>query len=108
VIGGTLFIGRALVEQLLERADDVVIMHRGTGTPFGTRVSEIQCDRNDVASVRAALTDRRFDVVYDNVYDWQRGTTADQGERRRVGRVVRSAPVCVHLQHRCLSVRRPV
>ena len=78
VIGGTLFIGRALVEQLLERADDVVIMHRGTGTPFGTRVSEIQCDRNDVASVRAALTDRRFDVVYDNVYDWQRGTTADQ------------------------------
>jgi nucleoside-diphosphate-sugar epimerase len=78
VIGGTLFIGRALVEQLLERGDDVVIMHRGRGTPFGTRVSEILCDRNDVASVRAALTDRRFDVVYDNVYDWERGTTADQ------------------------------
>jgi nucleoside-diphosphate-sugar epimerase len=78
VIGGTLFIGRSLVEQLLERGDDVVIMHRGTGTPFGTRVGEIRCDRNDVASVRAALKDRRFDVVYDNVYDWERGTTADQ------------------------------
>jgi len=78
VIGGTLFIGRALVEQLLERGDEVVIMHRGAGTPFGTRVSEIRCDRNDVAAVRAALMDRRFDVVYDNVYDWQRGTTADQ------------------------------
>ena len=53
VIGGTLFMGRALVDQLLERGDDVVIMHRGRGTPFGSRVGEIQCDRNDTAAVRA-------------------------------------------------------
>jgi len=78
VIGGTLFIGRALVDQLLERGDDVVIMHRGNSTPFGNRVREIRCDRNDVAAVRAALAGSRFDVVYDNVYDWQRGTTAEQ------------------------------
>jgi nucleoside-diphosphate-sugar epimerase len=78
VIGGTLLIGRALVDQLLERGDEVVIMHRGNGTPFGSRVGEIQCDRNDMAAVRAALAGSRFDVVYDNVYDWQRGTTADQ------------------------------
>jgi len=78
VIGGTLFIGRALVEQLLDRGDDVVIMHRRTGTPFGSRVSEIQCDRNDADAVRAALRNNRFDLVFDNVYDWQRGTTADQ------------------------------
>ena len=78
VIGGTLFIGRALVDQLLARGDDVVIMHRGKGTPFGARVGEIQCDRNDVTGVQAALANSRFDVVYDNVYDWQRGTTADQ------------------------------
>jgi 2'-hydroxyisoflavone reductase len=78
VIGGTLFIGRALVEQLLARGDEVVIMHRGSGTPFGGRVGEVHCDRNDVGAVRSALKDSRFDVVYDNVYDWQRGTTADQ------------------------------
>ena len=78
VIGGTLFIGRALVDRLLERGDDVVIMHRGRGTPFGTRVGEIACDRNDIAAVHAALAGQRFDVVYDNVYDWQRGTTAEQ------------------------------
>jgi 2'-hydroxyisoflavone reductase len=78
VIGGTLFIGRALVDQLLERGDDVTIMHRGSGTPFGDRVGEIRCDRNDVAAVRAALGAATFDVVYDNVYDWQRGTTAEQ------------------------------
>ena len=78
VIGGTLFLGRALVEQLLERGDDVVIMHRSRGTPFGARVGEIQCDRNDIAAVKAALDVTRFDVVYDMVYDWQRGTSADQ------------------------------
>jgi len=78
VIGGTLFIGRALVEQLLARGDEVVIMHRGATTPFGDRVKTIQCDRNDVDGVRHALAGERFDVVYDNVYDWQRGTTAEQ------------------------------
>jgi len=74
VIGGTLFIGRALVEQLLDRGDAVVIMHRGTGTPFGARVGEIQCDRNDMAARDGA----RFDFIYDNVFDWTRGTSAEQ------------------------------
>ena len=78
VIGGTLFIGRALVEQLLARGDTVVIMHRGTGTPWGARVGEIQCDRNDIAAVRAALDGEQFDFIYDNVFDWSRGTTAEQ------------------------------
>ncbi|HYW32095.1 MAG TPA: NAD-dependent epimerase/dehydratase family protein [Gemmatimonas sp.] len=78
VIGGTQLIGRALVEQLLARGDDVVLMHRGPTTPFGDRVQSIRCDRNDVAAVEQALSGERFDVVYDNVYDWQRGTTPDQ------------------------------
>ena len=78
VIGGTMFIGRALVEQLLARGDEVIIMHRGRGTPFGERVSEIQCDRNDVVAVKAALDGSRFDVIYDNVFDWTRGTSAAQ------------------------------
>jgi nucleoside-diphosphate-sugar epimerase len=78
VIGGTLFIGRALVEQLLERGDEVSIMHRRSGTPFGARVEEIQCDRNDTAAVKRVLAGTRFDSVFDNVYDWQRGTTGEQ------------------------------
>lgn len=78
VIGGTLFIGRALVEQLLARGDDVVILHRGATTPFGDRVRAIRCDRNDVDAVARALAGEHFDVVYDNVYDWERGTSAEQ------------------------------
>jgi 2'-hydroxyisoflavone reductase len=78
VIGGTAFIGRNLVEQLLERGDEVVIMHRGRGHPYGDRVREIRCDRNDLSAVHAALDGQRFDLVFDNVYDFQRGTSAEQ------------------------------
>jgi len=78
VIGGTLFIGKALVEQLLARGDDVTIMHRGASNPFGDRVRSLRCDRNDVEAVRAAVAELRFDVVYDNVYDWARGTSGEQ------------------------------
>ncbi len=78
VIGGTAFIGIALVEQLLERGDTVTIMHRSRGTSFGDRVREIRCDRGDTDAVRSALRDKTFDVVYDNVYDWQHGTSAEQ------------------------------
>lgn len=78
VIGGTLFVGRRLVERLLERGESVTVMHRGRGTPFDARVEEIRCDRTDTAAVRRALTGTSFDVVYDNVYDWERGTTGDQ------------------------------
>src|SRR5262245_64571317 len=75
VIGGTLFIGRALVEQLLTRGDEVVIMHRGSGTPFGSRVGEIQCDRNEVTAVQAALANSTYHVVSASVYDWPGGQT---------------------------------
>lgn len=53
-------------------------MHRGRVTPFGSRVQELHCDRNDVQAVANVLADQSFDVVYDNVYDWQRGTTDEQ------------------------------
>jgi nucleoside-diphosphate-sugar epimerase len=78
VIGGTLFIGRALVDLLLADGNQVTIMHRGPSTPFGDRVQQIRCDRNDVAAVDRLLRAQSFDVIYDNVYDWQRGTTGEQ------------------------------
>ncbi len=78
VIGGTSLIGRPLVEALLARGDDVTVLHRSPGTPFGGRVTEARADRNDPEAVREALGGRSFDLVFDNVYDWERGTTAEQ------------------------------
>jgi nucleoside-diphosphate-sugar epimerase len=78
VIGGTLFIGRQLVKRLRRDGHDVTILHRRERHPFGKRVQNLRADRNDAAAMRAALAGRRFDVVFDNVYDWERGTTAEQ------------------------------
>lgn len=80
VIGGTLFIGRQLVEVLVKQGHEVSILHRKPKHDLGRRVQNIMADRNDDESVREALTGRRFDVVFDNAYDWERGTTAAQVE----------------------------
>jgi nucleoside-diphosphate-sugar epimerase len=80
VIGGTLFIGRNLVASLLKCEHEVTILHRKPGHDLGKRVREIVADRNDTPALQAALAGQRFDVVYDNVYDWHRGTTAAQVE----------------------------
>lgn len=80
VIGGTLFIGRALVEKLLARGDDVTILHRGKRNPFEGRTGELICDRNDGRAMAALLREHDFDVVFDNVYDWQHGTPPEAVE----------------------------
>jgi 2'-hydroxyisoflavone reductase len=80
VIGGTLFIGKLLVEELLKGGHDVAVLHRKPKHDLGKRVENIMADRNDADSLREALSGRRFEVVFDNVYDWDRGTTAAQVE----------------------------
>jgi 2'-hydroxyisoflavone reductase len=80
VIGGTLFIGRALVTELLKAGHEVWALHRKPEHDLGKRVGSLVADRNDIESVRRVVTGHRFDVVFDNVYDWERGTTAAQVE----------------------------
>ena len=76
VIGGTMFIGRLLVAELLKAGHDVTVLHRRPKHDLGKRVQNLVADRNDAASVRNALRFSSFQVVFDNVYDWERGTTA--------------------------------
>lgn len=80
VIGGTLFIGRRLVAELLKAGHEVWILHRKPEHDLGKRVGNIAADRNDIETMRRVLAEHRFEVVFDNVYDWERGTTAAQVE----------------------------
>ena len=80
VIGGTLFIGKRLVRRLLEDGHEVSVFHRSEHHGFGPEVGNLVGDRNDADSVRSAVHGQRFDWVFDNVYDWERGTTAEQVE----------------------------
>ena len=80
VIGGTQFIGRLLVEELVRAGHDVYLLHRKPKHPFSRRVHNMVADRNDAGSVRTAVGSVRFDAVYDNAYDWEHGTTGAQVE----------------------------
>ena len=80
VIGGTLFIGRQLVAELLKAGHSVAILHRRSKHNLAKRVENLLADRNDPEAVQRVIGERRFEVVFDNVYDWERGTTAAQVE----------------------------
>ena len=75
VIGGTRFVGRAIVDELLARGDEATLLHRGrTPSPFADRVEELRADRHDRAAVLATLEGRAFDGVVDVAYDGAVGT----------------------------------
>jgi 2'-hydroxyisoflavone reductase len=80
VIGGTLFIGRALVKELLKAGHEVTILHRKPRHNMGKKVANLVADRNAPDAIKRVLAGKSFDVVYDNVYDWERGTSAAQVE----------------------------
>ena len=80
VIGGTQFIGPQLVPELLKAGHSVAILHRRSKHNLSKRVENLLADRNDPAAIRRVIGERRFEVVFDDVYDWERGTTAAQVE----------------------------
>jgi 2'-hydroxyisoflavone reductase len=79
-IGGTQFIGRATVQRLARRGHEVTVLHRGEHHDLGPDVRNVQADRGDVTAIARLLGEGRFDAVFDFVYDWERGTTAEQVE----------------------------
>ena len=76
VIGGTLFIGRTLACELLKAGHEVFVLHRRPEHDLGRRVGNLVADRNDPQALRSAVAGHSFDVVFDNAYDWERGTSA--------------------------------
>ena len=70
VIGGTRFIGRHLVEDLLAHDYDVTICNRGNhDDPFADddRVTHVQADRTDDAELASAARESEYDAVFDVV-----------------------------------------
>jgi nucleoside-diphosphate-sugar epimerase len=66
IIGGTRYMGRLAVEQLLARDDEVTVFSRGNVRPaWWDRVQHIAGDRTDLADFRAKLKGRSFDAVID-------------------------------------------
>lgn len=64
VLGGTAFVGRAVVAYAVEHGHHVTTLNRGTGVDQ-PGVTTLRADRNDPAAVAAALAGCDFDAVID-------------------------------------------
>lgn len=89
VLGGTRFIGRRLVERLLEGGHRVTLMNRGRRMdPFGSRISRIKGDRRkpeDLARAAHAGRDAVFDFL---CYTGEEAAMAVETFAGRTGRYV--------------------
>ncbi len=66
VLGGTRFIGRAIVEELATAGDDLLIVHRGRLEPPDLpRVAHLHCDRTELTSHRDELAAFGAEAVID-------------------------------------------
>jgi nucleoside-diphosphate-sugar epimerase len=66
VLGGSSFVGRGLVESLLEKGDDVAVLNRGrTSASVPEGVEQLVADRKDWTQMQAALGSREWDAVVD-------------------------------------------
>jgi UDP-glucose 4-epimerase len=68
VIGGTKFIGRRIVEELVARGDEVMVVHRGTTEPADLVPCEhVHAARADFGSVAGQIRAWRPDAVVDTL-----------------------------------------
>ena len=99
VIGGTGYMGKIMVERLLDRGDRVTVFSRGTIRPgWWSRVSHIPGDRNDAADFNAKLKALSFDAVVDTqAYRWEDVQSAVETLRGNVGRYLLVSTSSVYL-----------
>lgn len=68
VIGGTVFIGRAITEELARAGHDVCVLHRGEHEPDDlVSCHHIHADRADLGVASAEISDFAPDAIVDNV-----------------------------------------
>ena len=66
VIGGTRFIGVYLTKQLVSEGHEVVLLNRGNHPAPVEELETVVCDRTDPEALKSALSNRSFDVIFDN------------------------------------------
>ena len=68
VLGGTRFFGKKLVNLLIQEGHDVTIATRGNVQhDFGEKVKQVKLDRKNADSLKQAVGEENWDIVYDNI-----------------------------------------
>lgn len=105
VLGGTRFVGRAVVEQLLQAGHEVTLLNRGRSPdPFATRVRRVLGDRRDPETIRRAASLRDHSVVVDiTAYQESDTRAVVEAFRDRTGHLIHISTASVYLiRERCL------
>ncbi|WP_438291597.1 NAD-dependent epimerase/dehydratase family protein [Streptomyces sp. HUAS TT7] len=96
VIGGNRYFGKRLIARLLAAGDRVTVLNRGSAPPPPGALQLI-ADRDDEASLTAALGGRTFDVVVDQVcYTPRQAAIARRVFAGRTARYVMTSTVEVY------------
>ena len=67
IIGGTGYMGKVVVQRLLERGEQVTVFSRGSSRPdWWNQIEHIEGDRNDQGAFKSKLKGRTFDAVIDS------------------------------------------
>jgi nucleoside-diphosphate-sugar epimerase len=98
VIGGTRFIGRLLVQRLLQAGHRVTIATRGYAPdPFGQRVARVRVDRRNELAMKSAFAHASFDIVFDQMcYSPLDAAIAVRTFAGKVGRYVMTSTIDVY------------
>ena len=67
VMGGRRFVGKALVNKLLQEGNDVTVANRSGSSAFGLEVHNLVFDRNSYESISEKISKEDYDVVYDMI-----------------------------------------
>ena len=65
ILGGTVFLGRALTDAALERGHEITHFNRGRSREPDPRVETLRGDRSSLVALKAARADRRWDAIID-------------------------------------------
>ncbi|MFJ8311237.1 MULTISPECIES: NAD-dependent epimerase/dehydratase family protein [unclassified Streptomyces] len=96
VIGGNRYFGKRLIARLRAAGDRVTVLNRGSAPP-PPGVVQLIADRDDEASLVAALGERAFDVVVDQVcYTPRQAAVARRVFTGRTARYVMTSTVEVY------------
>ncbi|SEL38885.1 NAD-dependent epimerase/dehydratase family protein [Streptacidiphilus jiangxiensis] len=98
VIGGSRYFGRLLVTELCAAGAEVTVVNRGSAPP-PQGVTHARADRDDEAALHAALGERRFDAVVDQVcYTPRQAAVAARVFAGRTARYVMTSTVEVYAE----------
>lgn len=96
VIGGSRYFGRRLVTLERDAGNEVTVLNRGSAAP-PRGVAHLVADRDDEEQLRAALGERTFDTVYDQIlYTPRQAGLARRVLTGRTGRYVMTSTMEVH------------